>query len=125
MKNTITWFEINVADLDRAIQFYNHVLETEIKVMEMDDFPRMGMFPGDGVTGALVEDEEYVAPEHSGVMLYFDGSSGIEPYVKRVEEAGGQIIMPRTIVTEEIGFWAGFEDLDGNVLAFFEPPNKK
>ena len=49
MKNTITWFEINVANLERSIKFYNHVLETEIRVMELDDFPAMGIFPEEGV----------------------------------------------------------------------------
>ena len=122
MKNTITWFEINVANLKRSIKFYNHVLETEIRIMNMDDFPAMGVFPDEGVNGALVEEEGYEAPEHSGVMLYFDGSTGIDSYLKRVEEAGVFIMVPRTIVTEDIGFWGAFEDLDGNVLAFFEPP---
>lgn len=74
MKNTITWFEINVANLERSIKFYNHVLETEIRVMELDGFHAMGIFPDEGVNGALVEEEGYEAPEYSGIMLYFDGN---------------------------------------------------
>ena len=58
MKNTITWFEINVANLERSIKFYNHVLEIEIRVMELDDFPAMGIFPDEGVNGALVEEKD-------------------------------------------------------------------
>jgi predicted enzyme related to lactoylglutathione lyase len=92
MKNTIIWFEINVADLARAKKFYDHVLQTNIRKEEIDGYPPMGIIPDEGVNGALVEDEEYEAPEHSGVMLYFDGH------------------------------WAVISDLDGNVLAFFEPP---
>ena len=74
MKNTITWFEINVANLERSIKFYNHVLEIEIRVMELDDFPAMGIFPDEGVNGALGKEEGYEAPEYSGIMLYFDGN---------------------------------------------------
>jgi len=122
MKNTIIWFEINVAELTRAKTFYNYVLKTNIRVEAMDGFPPMGIFPDEGVNGALVEEEGYVAPEHSGVMLYFDGSSGIDPYLKRVEEAGGEVVIPRSYINESVGHWAAFLDLDGNMMAFFEPP---
>jgi len=121
MKNTITWFEINVSNLKQAMQFYNHVLQIEMKFLNLDVAESMAFFPDDGVNGALVEEEGYVAPEHSGVMLYFDGSSGIDPYLKRVEEAGGSVVVHRTIIADEIGCWAAFEDIDGNVLAFYEP----
>ena len=122
MKNTIIWFEINVADLDRAKKFYDHVLQTNIRKEEMEGYPPMGIIPDEGVNGALVEDEEYEAPEHSGVMLYFDGSSGINPYLERVEEAGGEVVVPRSFVNDSVGHWAAFADLDGNLLAFYEPP---
>ena len=36
MKNTIIWFEINVADLDRAKKFYDHVLQTNIRKEAME-----------------------------------------------------------------------------------------
>ena len=88
----------------------------------MEGYPPMGIIPDEGVNGALVEDEEYEAPEHSGVMLYFDGSSGINPYLERVEEAGGEVVVPRSFVNESVGYWAAFSDLDGNLLAFYEPP---
>ena len=74
MKNTIIWFEINVADLARAKKFYDHVLQTNIRKEEIDGYPPMGIIPDEGVNGALVEDEEYEAPEYSGIMLYFDGN---------------------------------------------------
>ena len=122
MKNTIIWFEINVADLDRAKKFYDHVLQTNIRKEEMEGYPPMGIIPDEGVNGALVEDEEYEAPEHSSVMLYFDGSSGINPYLERVEGAGGEVVVPRSSVNESVGSWAAFSDLDVNLLAFYESP---
>ena len=106
MKNTIIWFEINVVDLDRAKKFYDHVLQTNIRKEDVEGYPPMGSIPDEGVNGALVEDEEYEAPEHSGIMLYFDGSTGINPYLKRVEEAGGEVVFPRSFVNESVGDWA-------------------
>ena len=105
MKNTIIWFEINVADLARAKKFYDHVLQTNIRKEAREGYPPMGIIPDEGVNGALVEDEDYEAPEHSGVMLYFDGSSGINPYLERVEEAGGEVLVPRSFVNESVGHW--------------------
>tara|TARA_B100001250_G_scaffold414370_1_gene452286 strand:- start:5660 stop:6046 length:387 start_codon:yes stop_codon:yes gene_type:complete len=125
MKNTIIWFEINVANLDQAKYFYDYVLQTNIRKEDMEGYPPMGIIPGEGVNGALVEDEEYEAPEHSGIMLYFDGTSGINAYLERIEEAGGEVVVPRSFVNEFVGYWAAFSDLDGNLLAFYEPPEKK
>ena len=59
MKNTIIWFEINVANLDQAKYFYDYVLQTNIRKEDMEGYPPMGIIPGEGVNGALVEDEEY------------------------------------------------------------------
>ena len=125
MKNTIIWFEINVANLDQAKYFYDYVLQTNIRKEDMEGYPPMGIIPGEGVNGALVEDEEYEAPEHSGIMLYFDGTSGINAYLERIEEAGGEVVVSRSFVNEFVGYWAAFSDLDGNLLAFYEPPEKK
>ena len=125
MKNTIIWFEINVANLDQAKDFYDYVLQTNIRKEDMEGYPPMGIISGEGVNGALVEDEEYEAPEHSGIMLYFDGTSGINAYLERIEEAGGEVVVPRSFLNESVGYWAAFSDLDGNLLAFYEPPEKK
>ena len=103
MKNTSIWFEINVADLDKAKKFYDHVLQTNIRKEDVEGYPPMGIIPDEGVNGALLEDEEYEAPEHSGIMLYFDWGSGINPNVGRVEEAVGAVVVPRSFVNESIG----------------------
>jgi hypothetical protein len=69
MKNTIIWFEINVADLDRAKDFYDHVLQTNIRKEEMEGYPPMGIIPDEGVNGALVEDEEEKYIFHQNVQF--------------------------------------------------------
>jgi len=43
-KNVITWFEIPVSNLERAVTFYNHVLKTDIKIMQIGS-SNMGMIP--------------------------------------------------------------------------------
>ena len=60
-KNVITWFEIPVSNLERAVTFYNHVLKTDIKIMQIGS-SNMGMIPHENVGGALVEEPGYIAP---------------------------------------------------------------
>ena len=37
--------------------------------------------------------------------------------LKRVEQAGGKVLLQKTKISTEIGFMAKFEDTEGNVLA--------
>jgi len=68
----------------------------------------------------LVEEPGYIAPK-KGTTIFLDGSEGIEPILLRVKEAGGNIHVHRTQITENIGWWAEFYDLDQNRIAIYEP----
>ncbi|MBL7014201.1 MAG: VOC family protein [Candidatus Marinimicrobia bacterium] len=118
-KNVITWFEIPVSNLKRAVTFYNHVLRTDIRIMQIGS-SNMGMIPHENVGGALVEDPGYIAPKN-GTTIFLDGSEGIKAILLRVKEAGGNVHIPRTQITEDIGWWAEFYDLDQNRIAIYEP----
>ena len=39
-------------------------------------------------------------------------------FFSRVEDAGGKVIMPKTKISDEIGYMAFFFDTEGNKLAF-------
>lgn len=61
MRHAVSWFELPVADLGRAAAFYTTVLGTRLgEIAEADD-RRFAMFPAeDGVSGAIVQGEDYV-----------------------------------------------------------------
>ncbi|PLX32255.1 MAG: hypothetical protein C0600_03215 [Ignavibacteria bacterium] len=118
MNNLINWFEIPVVGFERAKRFYEIVLETTIEEMEVGG-GRMG-FLGDmqseGVTGAIMQHEWYQPSEH-GVLVYLNAGDDLQPWLTRVEIAGGTILVPKQQISEEVGYMAIFRDCEGNRIA--------
>ena len=117
MENLISWFEIPVNDMARAKKFYSDILGIEIT--EQDMFGTlMGFFPFDdkSVSGALVKGDDYI-PSSNGVLVYLNGGKDLNDILNKVTAAGGNVIMPKTLITEEYGYLGMFIDSEGNKLA--------
>mgnify|MGYP005663666245 CR=1 FL=1 len=123
MANAINWFEIPAKDLGRASDFYGKVLEAELQQMEVMG-NQMAFLPGDGtkgdVTGAVCMGEGYV-PSSDGALIYLSGGDDLGNPLSRVEDAGGKVMMPKTKISDEIGYMAIFLDSEGNRVAFHSP----
>lgn len=117
--NAINWFEISVSDIARAKKFYEAVFNITMDEMEMMGM-KMAFFPGEQgngkVSGGLVEGEGY-KPSADGTKIYFNGNPDLSVALSRVEAAGGQVLMPKTHITPEIGYMAFFMDSEGNAMA--------
>lgn len=118
MANVLNWIEIPVTDINRAVKFYAQVIGGEFQQMEMMGY-KMAFFPmeGEGVGGALVEGEGY-KPTLEGAVVYLNGNDDLSIPLSKVETAGGKIIMPKTKITDDIGYMAFFIDSEGNRVAF-------
>jgi len=118
MASVVNWFEIPAADLNRAVKFYTQILGKEFQQMEMMGF-KMAFFPmeGEGVGGALVQGEGY-KPTQEGIVVYLNGGEDLSIPLSKVEKAGGKILMPKTKITDEIGYMGFFFDSEGNKVAF-------
>lgn len=119
--NIVGWFEIPVADMARAIQFYENVFEIKLQREKMGPLD-MAWFPwvenSVGAGGSLVYDPDNYKPTADGVLIYFTTASGdIDEDLKRVVANGGQAIMPKTLISPEIGYMGIFIDSEGNRLA--------
>jgi len=122
MANTLNWFEIPVTDFDRAKKFYDILLDAQIQKMEWGP-TTMGFFPAQNQTdlgGAIVSGEGYI-PSDKGVLVYFNGGDDLSNILSRVEKAGGKILVPKTLINEDYGFFAVFLDTEGNKLALHSP----
>ncbi|QQS28762.1 MAG: VOC family protein [Sphingobacteriales bacterium] len=117
MNLVISWFEIPTYSLDRAAAFYSHVLNTPVEPTLFGGM-RMAFFPNepDIVSGALIEHPDAV-PSPYGTTVYFYRPDDFDETLYRVVEAGGQILMPRTKVSEDVGSVAYFLDTEGNKVA--------
>ena len=119
MKNTIVWFEIPVINFDRAKKFYEELLGLELQVDEMGG-AMMGFFPmeGEGVSGAIVKGEGY-EPTDKGTLVYFNCENDLQPVQDKIEAAGGKVIVPKTLIMEDIGYFCLFFDTEGNKVALW------
>ena len=121
-RNVVGWFELPVADMDRAISFYETVFDFKITRNAMGPLD-MGWVPwtdgdGPGSAGSLVYHEEYYKPSTDGALIYFTAHSGdLNNELSRVESAGGQVIQGKTLITEDIGYMALLIDTEGNRIA--------
>lgn len=114
MKNAINWFEIPVLDFERSIKFYAAVLGCEMNKISMGGCD-LGLFPCDipGVGGAVVFGNGY-KPSAEGTVVYLNAGEDLNIILNRVAPAGGKVITPKTLITEEIGYSAFFIDTEGN-----------
>jgi hypothetical protein len=115
--NALNWFEIPVADTERARKFYETILDvpmntTDMMGMEMTFFPS-SQEPNGKVSGALVK-SEYHMPSTTGSMIYLNANPDLQEVLDRVEAAGGSVIMPRTLIDEQTGYFAFVQDTEGN-----------
>jgi uncharacterized protein len=70
--------------------------------------------PGNGkVSGALVQSLMHT-PSQDGAFIYLNANPSIQAVIDRIVPAGGNVVMPRTEISPEIGFMAFFIDSEGN-----------
>ena len=117
MANAINWFEIPASNLERAKKFYSEVFSTEMVEEELMGI-KMAFFNAtdNGVGGALCSGEGY-EPSTKGTLPYLNGGDNLDQYLQKVNGAGGKVLMPKTQISEEIGYMAMFLDSEGNRIA--------
>ncbi|WP_420573952.1 VOC family protein [Kordia sp.] len=120
----ISWFEIPVADMDRAQKFYETVFKVSMKVQDFGGL-LYGWFPpkpaSESATGALVKQESYIPSTTDGVLVYF-ASGDVANELAIIEEAGGTIVQGKTQISPDTGYMAIFIDTEGNRIALFSRP---
>lgn len=116
LKDYISWFEIPAVNFEPAVAFYNHIYDMEMKTANNGEF-QMAFFPANkGVGGAIVSGPS-CEPSQTGSLVYLNGGTDLNLVLGRVEAAGGRIVMPKTLIDKESGFFAIFIDSEGNKLA--------
>ena len=116
MHNLINWLEIPASDFSRAVTFYKTLLQVEMTESEVYG-TKMAFFPSDNehVSGAVVQGEDY-KPSIGGVLIYIHGGRDLQDVLNRVMPAGGTVLVPKTQISPEMGYFALFIDTEGNKL---------
>jgi uncharacterized protein len=116
--NAIGWFDIYVSEMDRAVKFYEGVLQQKLeKIGDPTGDTQMMSFPGDmtsyGASGALVK-SSHSRPGIGGTMVYFSvDDCAVEQ--SRVVAAKGKVVRPKFSIGE-FGWVTLCEDTEGNVF---------
>jgi predicted enzyme related to lactoylglutathione lyase len=127
MNNSISWFEIPVTDLNRAQQFYETIFGVQLNPIDLPNI-KMRVFPVDdqmtGVTGALADTGgTFHKPSATdGPLLYLNANPDVQRVLDKVENAGGQILVPKTEISPEYGHMAVFIDTEGNRIGIHSIP---
>ena len=116
MSTLINWFEIPVADLERAVRFYEAVFACTFD-RQSCDANQMAIFPytPPATGGALCHSALY-RPGSSGCVPYLDGGQDLAIPLARVIPQGGKVLLGKTQISPEIGYMALFQDSEGNTI---------
>lgn len=120
MKNVINWFEIPVADMARAIAFYQTVMQISLRREKMD-FADMAVFPCDkpATGGALVKTDD-ITPSAQGAVIYLH-TADLAATLDRIATTGGECVSGPIDLGQDIGTIALFTDSEGNRVGLHQP----
>jgi len=116
LKNAISWFEIPVTDYERAIDFYETMLDVQLTREKMNDID-FAIFPSDdtAVAGALIK-ADFQQPSQQGCLVYLNVEGIMDSAIKRAQDHGAEVLFPKTHIGEE-GYIAHISDSEGNKVA--------
>lgn len=119
LDNAITWFEIPVTDFERAKKFYSTIYDFDMPEAQVGPV-RMGFLlyeqQPQRVGGAICFGQGYT-PSSQGTLPYLNGGSDLNIVLDRIEKAGGKVVIPKTFIAPEHGYFARFIDTEGNLVA--------
>lgn len=116
IEDFVSWFEIPAVNFRQAVAFYNKIYGISMETVETDSVS-MAFFPvTTGIGGAIVSSVGS-SPGDKGPLLYLNGGDDLNRVLEMVEPSGGRIVMQKTLINEESGYFAIFIDSEGNKLA--------
>jgi hypothetical protein len=116
VKNYVSWFEIPAIDFQQAVNFYNQIFGITM-TQNSTEANAMAFFPvKSGIGGAVIAGPGSI-PSDKGPLIYLNGGDDLNHVLNKIEDAGGRIIMSKTLISEEDGYFAIFIDSQGNKLA--------
>ena len=115
-ENPVGWFDLNVANLERAKKFYETVFNVKLTDLPIE-WGKQSLFPfnqeGANISGALVEKADF-APSNNNTVMYFETEDCITEE-QRIESGGGKVVQPKMNIGD-FGFISIFIDTEGNTV---------
>ena len=110
----IGWVELHTKDGNKLADFYENVFGW--KIQKDPNMPTYVMFQdSSGDVGGGFAEQQVKA--NGGMYLLTDD---IDRHLKAIEAAGGKTVTAKTEIADDIGWWAQFEDPDGNKMGLYQ-----
>ncbi len=116
MKNKFCWVELTTDDVDKAKRFYQAVFDWGFEAYDGAGTNYQMIDTGDGPQGGIMEKPDDNTP------VCWSNYVGVEdhaPYLKKVEENGGKVLMPETEIPNT-GSFSLVMDPGGAVLGLWK-----
>jgi hypothetical protein len=110
--NRAVWFDIPVANLDRASKFYAAVLDIKVDIIDSDGFTFAVLEHDEGNGGCLVPSESEITATQ-GIMLYLNVNGRIKDAVSKVSAFDGKVTQATHAIGPH-GYRAVIIDSEGN-----------
>ena len=114
-QNRVVWFDIPVADLERAAAFYRGVLGITVHVEKTPGFS-FGVLEHDQGNGGCLVPKQGEISSSTGVLVYLNANGRLREAVHQVEALGGRVVEPVHPLGPH-GFRAIVIDSEGNRVA--------
>ena len=118
--NPVNWFEIPVVNIERAKQFYEHMLNINMQRVDLGEL-KMCWFPSNpqkpGASGALVEHPSHYQPVDNGGVILYLACEDVAGSLEKAQKSGGKIIQNKKEISPEHGFMGLLIDCEGNKIA--------
>lgn len=119
--NAIHWFQIPVADLDRAQHFYETLLARTMR-REQTGPQEVAVFAyEDGIGGSLLKSPTAPRPSLDGAVVYLNAGPSLDVVLSRANELGAKLLLPKLELPNGIGFVAQIVDCEGNRIGLHSP----
>ena len=117
MSNPIVHFEIPADDVQRAKKFYEDAFGWKISdPWNMNYFLVETRAEGEaGINGGLMPRQNPGQP-----FMNYINVADIDEACKKVENAGGTVVLPKKEIAPRMGWIAAFKDTEGNILGFHQ-----
>lgn len=113
MEHLLTWFEIPVSDMKRAVSFYNDVFGLQLQITEVGSRQLAFFDHPENRTGGSLTSEDNYEPGANGAVIYLYAGKDLNNSLSRVESSGGTVLVPKQSIGEH-GFTAWILDTEGN-----------
>ena len=118
----VVHFEIDAEKPERAIKFYEKVFGWKIEKWKgpMEYWLIMtGNEKEPGIDGGLSKRMEPLAGTGTRAYLCTIGVSSVDEYTKKIEKAGGEIVMPKMQLMG-VGWFVQAKDTEGNLFSLMQ-----